>query len=696
MDEMLTRINQLYPNCKYVQIRRYDAELWNGKDYDSKLENKAPLTQWRTSPLSFEQAAEFAEKGYRIGLVVPEGFVVVDVDNEDHPDSSMYVERILNDLGIKYSYNRTSRGVHFFFRDDMLSIPSDAETKCALGITVDHRSNNKGYIILPVNDPHRAWGEWVDEVEDIPGFLKPAMSAKNQPVTTFIGMGDGQGRNTELFKWRTKLLQTNRLLDAEIKQALDLINKYLFTVPLSESEMQASVLKERKTDMIQREQGEKVKLNVLEKENIYNVVANKIIREHDMMCIGYMQFYAFEKTYYKPLRSIDVERMIHDEVSENIPAVGRKEIMNFLALKTLVQPEDLDRVWNKIAVGNGVLDVVTGELSEPIREEKNTIGIPWNYNADPPYSPAIDEFMVHISANRDGTPNLMKQQFLYQIAGYCLLKKNYFGKFFVFQGDGSTGKSTFQDLIVKMLGESNRARVGLDKMDADYYLATLLSKLVNVDDDAVDGKVLENTGRFKSLVSGNEITVRQIFKEVVTFTPFATCMFSCNKLPRIMDKTSGLYRRIVIIELNNKILKPDPLFLLKLTPRDIEYFLYKAVYWIGVALQEGGFRMSQSEGELLRKFKCRQSSLNEWIYEEHYTLGDIYGKGVQGLYTMYVEWAQRNGYTKFIPSVLSFKEDICVLYTVEVGYIGNETKTSAQIFTRRREPTREELLEVPF
>jgi putative DNA primase/helicase len=289
----------------------------------------------------------------------------------------------------------------------------------------------------------------------------------------------------------------------------------------------------------------------------------------------------------------------------------------------------------------------------------------------------------------------MKQQFLYQIAGYCLLKKNYFGKFFIFQGDGGTGKSTFQDLIVKMLGENNRARVGIDKMDADYYLATLLSKLINIDDDAVDGKVLENTGRFKSLVTGNEITVRQIFKEPVTFTPFATCMFSCNKLPRILDKTSGLYRRMVIIELNNKITKPDPLFLMKLTPRDMEYFLYKAVYWLGIALQEGSFRISQSEQELLRKFKCRQSSLNEWIFEEHLTLGDIYGKGVLGLYTFYMEWAQNNGYTK-LPSALTFKEDVCALFNVEIDYTGVEKRASQQIFTRRIEPTQYELLEVPF
>ncbi len=692
--EMLARLNKLYPNCGYVQIRKYDPTAWEGIEYDSKLENKAPLTQWKTTPLTYEQAVIYAKNGYRIGLIIPEGYVVVDVDNEDHPESSANIERILHKLNIRYSYNRTFRGVHFLFKDKTLSTRSDAVTKCALGITVDHRANKKGYIILPVNDPHRTWGEWIDEVDEIPFFLKPLMIAKNQ-IESFIGMSEGDGRNTELFKWRTKLLQCGKLHKEQIEQALRLINDNLFAIPLSEQEMKSSVTKERKTDAERQRTAKKVSLNVLEKENIYNICANKIVQEFDLLCIGHKQYYQFDKTYYKPLREIDVERLIHYEVSENIPGEGRNEIMRFLALKTLVDPGELDRIWHKIAVKNGVLDVVTGELSEPNKNEKNTIAIPWNYNNNPMHSPVIDEFMAHISANRDGSVNLMKQQFLYQIAGYCLLKKNYFGKFFIFRGEGSTGKSTFQDIIVKMVGESNRARVGLDKMDADYYLATLLSKLVNIDDDAVDGKVLENTGRFKSLVSGNEITVRQIFKEPVTFTPYATCMFSCNKLPRILDKTSGLYRRLVIIELNNKITKPDPLFLLKLTERDMEYFLYKAVYWIGVALREGRFRISQSEQELLRKFKCRQSSLNEWIYEEAIKLKDIYGKGVLALYTFYIEWAQRNGYTK-LPSVLTFKEDICALFDVEIGFTGIEQKASQQIFTRRNEPTLSELEEVPF
>ena len=62
MEEMLHTINKLYPNSGYVQIRKYDEDLWANREYDSKFENKAPLTQWRTQPLTFEQACKMCRK----------------------------------------------------------------------------------------------------------------------------------------------------------------------------------------------------------------------------------------------------------------------------------------------------------------------------------------------------------------------------------------------------------------------------------------------------------------------------------------------------------------------------------------------------------------------------------------------------------------------------------------------------------
>lgn len=691
--KMLETINQLYPNSKFVKINKYEPSIWEKVPYDSRIENKAPLTAWRKKPLNIHQAMALAKQGWRIGWVIPNGYVCVDVDNEDHPESSAKLERLLNDLQIEYNYNRTFRGVHFLFKDENKIQNSKTSFVCSLGITVDYRANDGAYIILPVNDPHRYMGHWSATIDSMPNFLNSVMSAPSPQ--NFINLSEGESRNNELFTWRTRLIKSGKFDLDEIDEILIFINKYIFKIPLPDKEMEATVLRRREDDEELLANAKTVKgrtaADFLSRPNAHNAIANKFLTRNDIISIDFNNFYRFTGSYYEKLKPIEMEQILHFDMSQNLSGSARNEIMKFLAVKTYIDVKQLDNVWNRISVKNGVLDVVTGELCEPRKEDVNTIYIPHEYKEDVEYSPAIDEFMTHISAESDGTPNERKKQFLYQIAGYCLLKKNIFSKFFIFKGEGGTGKSTFQDLIVKMVGEDNRSRVALDKMDQDYFLATVLGKLVNIDDDAVDGKALENTGRFKSMVSGNEITVRQIFERPITFEPFCTLLFSCNKLPRIRDKTTGLYRRMVIIEMNHRVEKPDPLFLMKLTPRDMEYFLYNAVKWVGIAIQEGKFRISVSEGELLRQFKCRQSSLNEWLYEEDLTLAKFYKQSVNVMYALYTDWALANGYTH-LPSMLSFKEDINALFgTIAVTENDPLTKGRRQIFTCNYVPIEEDL-----
>lgn len=665
-DEMLARLNRIYPNSNFVLIPAYNPKQWENREYDSKFDTKGPLNRWKTNPLDYDKAVEAIDKGFRIGWVVPKNMCVVDVDNTDNPESQDRLINLLDKWEVKYSYNYTSRGIHILFQEPTGLISSDSHSKCALNIDIDTRANGSGYIILPCNDPHREWGEWNDYVEELPYFLKPILK---DTTPSFIGFAEGDGRNNALFRWRTKLLQSHKLQDDEVKKSIRIINEFLFAQPMSNTELMNTVLKDRE---------KKEEPSVVDKENIYNKLAEDIIEKFDLISYG-DSFYKFNGVYYKPIDTIDIEKIIHYDISKNINKHGRKEIMEFLRIKTQVPFDEFDKDWHKIAVKNGVLNLVTGELTQPNKTDINTIYIPYKYNADPMYSPRIDEFMKEIC---DG--DIIKMQFLYQIAGYTLLKRNMFEKFFVFQGDGGTGKSTYMNLIQKMVGgDMNTSHVGLAEFDKDYYLATTLSKLLNIDDDVVDGKTLENTGRFKSIISGNVISVRQIYQPVIQFAPYITCMFSCNKLPRIVDKTSGLYRRLVLIELNHKVKRPDPLFMLKITESDMEYFLYKAVEGIKIALEEGHFRISTSEQELLRKFKCRQSPLNEWLYETNVTVGDLHGARCMALYSVFVDWCKNNGYLKQM-SMFTFKEDICALYDVDVDFETRENRrTNTQIFYKR-------------
>lgn len=664
MDENLARLERIYPNSKYVLISPYYEESWKNREYDSAFDNKAALNKWKTKPLSYLEAQLNLEKGYRVGWIVPSGYVVVDIDNKDNERSQEYVEKLLKKFEVKYSYNYTSKGIHMLFQDPNKNIKSDSRTKCGINVEIDTRANDSGYIILPSNDPHRSWGEWNDFVEDIPYFMSPI----TKDVTpSFIGMSEGDGRNNALFKWRTVLEKTNKLKKDQIEKCVRIINENLFDTPMPNNELFKTVLRDR----------DKEKDANSEKDNIYNKIAEDIISKYDIISQG-DTFYVYNGVYYKRVSPVQIEKIIHFEVSKNINRAGRSEIVEFIKIKTHTEAEQFDKEWHKIACKNGILNLVNGEIETPNKTDYNTIYIPWNYNPDPPYSPRIDQFMKEVT---NGDP--LKMEFLYQIAGYCLLKRNIFEKFVICKGEGGTGKSTYTNLLHKMVGgDDNCGHVGLAEFDKDYYLATLVGKLLNIDDDVVDGKLLENTGRFKSIISGNIVSVRQIYHEVMDFVPFITCIFSCNRLPKIMDKTTGLYRRMILIELNHKVEKPDPLFMNKVTEGDMEYFLFKAVSGIKTAIEEGRFRITQSEQQLLEKFKRRQSPLNEWLYESEITLNELHEKEVIPLYKEFTEWCNQNGYTK-IMNAYSFKEDVCALYDIELDMKKNSSGVPKQVFIKR-------------
>lgn len=670
MDKNFERLNKIYPNGQYALIPKYNEELWKEREYDSTLDTKAAINRWKTKPLTYQEACSAIDEGYRIGWIVPKGYVVIDIDNGDDERSQEYLERLLHKWEVKYSYNYTSRGIHILFKDVNESIKSESHMKCALNITVDTRANGTGYIILPTNDPNREWGEWNDFVEDIPYFMKPILK-DNTP--SFIGMVNGDGRNDMLFKWRSQLERSQKLNEKEVEKCIRIINENLLDEPLPNNELFKTVLRSRES--IDK------KLLKAENENAFNKLADEIISQYDIVSY-YDMFYKFNGIYYKKIEPLELEKLIHFEYNKNITKSQRGEVIEFIKVKTQVSKEDFDKDWHKIAVKNGVLNLVTGEIEIANKTEINTIYIPWEYNPDPVYSPRIDQFMKDITGG-----DLIKMEFLYQIAGYCLLKKNLFQKFFIFQGEGGTGKSTFQELIHMMVGgDDNCSHIALANFDKDYYLAGLVSKLVNLDDDVVDGKMLENTGRFKSAVSGNEIEARQIYREPIHFIPYATLMFNCNRLPRIMDKTSGLYRRMVLVELNNKVEKPDPLFMNKVNDTDMEYFLFKAVEGIKTAIEEGHFRINYSEEKLINIFKRRQSAINEWVYENDICLGDLYNKPCVPLYKQFTQWCDDNGYTKVCTN-FSFKEDLCTLYDMEIDFKAIEGKTTPmQVFTKRGNP----------
>lgn len=622
------KFGQLFPKAKFVKLCKFDEEELY--DEDTRKKNKAPIHgRGINNPLTLGEAQNWVADGGRVGWIVSNKYIVIDVDNHDSPKSAITLEKILYLKGIKFWSNESKQGTHFIFKNESV-VMKDRGTFAGmlspLGIRIDGRGSNKGYIILPANDEqHRQWKDWSNEdIDDLPFFCRPLRSARDDdPI--FIDMPQGGGSDA-LIKIRGIACSTNMITNEQSIEALRIINEIIWTNPMPEDMFQATVAREMTYDNIVSADGTGPVKN---KDNQWRLLAQRLIKEYNLIALG-DTIHMYTNGHYRPFTPHELQTFILEKGDINATCSQRKETIEFITALSQKDYTEINKDYAIISVKNGMLDLNSGTLTPHSPDNYNTIYLDWEYKEDIEYSEIIDEFMKQISGG-----DVKKMQFLYEVAGYCLLKKSIFEKFFIFKGSGGTGKSTFCNLIVRMVGKRYVSTVKLNQFDQDYYLATMIDKLVNIDYDASDKKTLEDSGRFKSITCSEPVSVRQIYAAVVEMVSCATVIINANHMPKIADKSEGLYRRMILVEIDKKILNPDPKFLEKITDNDMEYFFYKAVQGIHLALRRGSFTINNSEENLKLKFQIGQSNLKKWLQAYQYTLKDLLHQTMRELFQQY-------------------------------------------------------------
>ena len=620
------RFCELFPKAKFVKLAPFNEEELH--DETTRKLNKRPIDgRGLEHPLNIGEAKNAVIDGYRLGWIVPKDYIVIDIDNKDSPKSAITLEKVLYTKGVKFWSNESKQGTHFIFKNEsevMEKKGTFAGQLTPLGIRADGRGSGKGYIILPVNDEQvRQWKDWsAEDIDDLPYFLRPLRPARDDdPI--FIDMPQGGGSDS-LVKIRGIACATNMITKEQSVECLRIINEIIWTNPMPENMFQATVAREMKYENIQTADG-----TGPEKANPWRLLAQRLIKEYNLIALGDI-IHIYEHGHYRPFSPHELQTFVLEKGNMDATQSQRKETIEFITALAQKDYSEINKDYAIIAVKNGMLDLNSAVITPHSPDNYNTIYLDWEYKEDVEYSEIIDNFMKQIS---DG--DVKKMQFLYEVAGYCLLKKSIFEKFFIFKGTGGTGKSTFCNLIMRMVGKRYVSTVKLNQFDQDYYLATMIDKLVNIDFDASDKKTLEDSGRFKSITCSEPVSVRQIYAAVVEMVSCATVIINANHMPKIADKSDGLYRRMILVEIDKKIPNPDPKFLEKITDSDMEYFFYKAVQGIHFALQRGSFTINTSEEKLKLKFQIGQSNLKKWLQNYQYSIKDLVNKGTTELFQDY-------------------------------------------------------------
>ena len=147
--------------------------------------------------------------------------------------------------------------------------------------------------------------------------------------------------------------------------------------------------------------------------------------------------------------------------------------------------------------------------------------------------------------------------YVQRIVGMAVIGKVYTEAMIIAYGDGRNGKSTFWNVIYKVLGNYS-GNISADaltvncKRNVKPEMAELKGKRLIIAAELQEGMRL-NTSVVKQLCSTDPIFAEKKFKAPFSFEPSHTLVLYTNHLPKVAASDDGTWRRLIVIPFHAKI-----------------------------------------------------------------------------------------------------------------------------------------------
>jgi P4 family phage/plasmid primase-like protien len=280
------------------------------------------------------------------------------------------------------------------------------------------------------------------------------------------------------------------------------------------------------------------------KINVYNV-AKALCDKHTLITPEELnEIFIYENGIYVKAEMMLKKKLV-ETMKGNATTNRISEVLDKIRIMTSITAEQIQSVpVNLIAVQNGILDVNEKKLLDftpdyvffnklPVRFDKDAKCAEW------------DKFLEEVLSKE-------RAEYLQRLVGSCLRRDCSFQKAGLLYGKGGEGKSTFLKTIVALLGRENCENFTLQQLTEDQFAAVnLYKKLANICPD-IPYKGLNNSSLFKAFVAGDPVNARSLHRQYIKFIPYATWLFSANRIPKTFDLSDGFFDRWVLIKFSGK------------------------------------------------------------------------------------------------------------------------------------------------
>lgn len=222
----------------------------------------------------------------------------------------------------------------------------------------------------------------------------------------------------------------------------------------------------------------------------------------------------------------------------------------------------------------------------------------------------------------------------------------------VLYGDGGTGKGTFLDILQAAFPQNAITSINPQEWSDQRMLASFVRSRLNVVNE-MSTEDLRNTGAVKSVIVGDTMSARDVFKSAITFKPQAGHFFTANtdQLPQVPGADDAFWDRWQIIPFDNKFRDTDQQDR-SIAKRIIEEELHGVINWIidGAqrAINRGRYTECPSGQEALRAWKAAADSVSLFYHEATESVVDVSSyrnlPRSSEVYEIYTWWAKKNGF----------------------------------------------------
>ena len=383
----------------------------------------------------------------------------------------------------------------------------------------------------------------------------------NDPMDDFSGvdLGDSKNQFERIKQMKTDLLEIYNTAEetdeATYKEYLKIIRTYnpkskyeLFTILETEGILKRQMLKEVKDS---GKDGVTVKRSRIKARAIANILKvhcrfYRLIVQSEQDSYPFIM-YDMESGLYKQsfdflkqlILKIDYEKLEHE----------CKQVRHFLSTECKKIGKTKDE--NLIVCKNGIFNRGTRKLEPFSPNFVFLTGINTKYVENAP-EPIYDdgwslEKWIRQLSGGDRTKELNFWRCIYHANN----PNTEHGKsVFFYSEEGRTGKGTFKDLIVNMVGEQNHASANLKRFDTRWVNAELYGKTFVSGDENDDVKFIDGEN-FKTAVSNDYSSIEQKGEKTFTDKLDVFILQLMNEKPNFNKFNSAEKRRILLVEFNN-------------------------------------------------------------------------------------------------------------------------------------------------